>query len=165
MRYYEEIEKHEKCLMVFKKHPIQDRALYISKAQYDNEYKIYQEIWTCMLSMFKALEEITLKNKYKESDIKTKCDEVFKMNNDFLFLVEKYSLFYKEEYLVEFYHIGTLLQGTLNKLVYIPIVEGSVIIDNDLKLELNSEIRQTHKVISKTKGLIKEYLNSLRLDE
>lgn len=71
--YKSELQKETERLSA-----IQDKALYISKAQYDNEYRVYQEIWgklhACTVStirLYPGYEEIPTEaaeyKKYQEN--------------------------------------------------------------------------------------------------
>ena len=84
---------------------IQDKALYISKAQYDNEYHIYQEIWEkmneCILitkMLYPTFENRPVDKdeceKYQEEKLK-RYRMVFK---DYLLIIDRFAPFYKKEF-------------------------------------------------------------------
>ncbi len=84
---------------------IQDKELYISKAQYDNEYKIYQEIWGKMhecivfsLKLYPTFENMPLGEKEKEEYQMSKYSKYVQAYNDFSMTIDKYAPFYREDF-------------------------------------------------------------------
>lgn len=83
-----------------------DKALYVSKVQYDNEYKIYMEIWAklheCIvytLSLYpQGIENVPAdKKEFEQYQIK-KYEEYVTRYNDFSMTIDKYAPFYKKEF-------------------------------------------------------------------
>ncbi|HBL85173.1 MAG: hypothetical protein A2Y17_01385 [Clostridiales bacterium GWF2_38_85] len=80
-----------------------ERASYISKAQYDNEIRIYINIWNDMhncimntLSLYKIMEDVPLDEKVKQDFNFKKYSTFVSSYNSFLDTIEKNAPFYKE---------------------------------------------------------------------
>lgn len=105
---------------------LNDKALYVSKAQYDNEYKIYMEIWdklhecvTYTLLLYpQGLESVPVDDKKREEYVVNKLDDFTKRFNDFSMIVDKYAPFYRKDFYDSFIslRIKCSAQGNLYKL-------------------------------------------------
>lgn len=141
---------------------LQDKALYISKVQYDNEYKIYQEIWEEMHRIMMMVQEFCCENRYNRLDWATKVSKFADKIVEFEFLIEKYSLFYQEEFISNFYQIISLSYNVVNK--FKAYQENNIIEINTLKSdELFEEYHKVTNYITSVKVKIKKYLHSLVL--
>lgn len=83
----------------------QEKALYISKAQYDNEYSIYREIWETMREcivktsmLYPKVGNLPSDEKEKEEYQKKKYDEYIDAFNQFSKTIDKAAPFYKEDF-------------------------------------------------------------------
>lgn len=96
-----------------------DKALYVSKAQYDNEYRIYTEIWAklhnCIVYTLmlypQGLVNVPLDEKEYEKYQAKKYEDYVKYYNDFSMAIDKYNPFYKKE----FYELFVKLRGICNR--------------------------------------------------
>ncbi len=163
---------------------IQDKELYISKAQYDNEYKIYQEIWGKMHECIKLTKFLYAYRKNdmldyvneEEKIIREKNDNFQNAFNEYLTVIEKYAPFYKYEFYEKFIdvrkkcsYLGNIFNRHEWKLV---ISEKSVII-TDKHGTLSEEERAQCKIIpneldkisNELQMEIREYLLGLQLKE
>ncbi len=161
---------------------IEEKALYISKFNYDNEYKIYMEIWPKLndcISKTMRLYPIGIENvpideeelkKYKEN----KYEEFRNSFNEFVLCVDKYAPFYQEEYYNYFnlikdecFSIGDMFFMYEFEVKYNESFRGC----RDLKMTTKEwkEVKgKEDKIIKIKKELlekIREYLNGLKLEE
>ncbi len=89
---------------------LKDMKLHISKAQYDNEYKIYVELWVSLNSCVNKTITLYPAGIYNTpvdpaEHFKYQCeknDEWVDVYNDFLNCVRKYAPFYKKEFYDQF---------------------------------------------------------------
>lgn len=93
-----------------------DKALYVSKAQYDNEYRIYTEIWAklheCVIYTLmlypQGIENVPVdKDELKKYQIK-KYENYVKRYNDFSMTIDKYAPFYKKDFYDSFLDLRSL---------------------------------------------------------
>ena len=89
---------------------LQEKALYISKVNYDNEYKIYMEIWQKLINCIsdtnflypRGLVNVPIDKdeyeKYQEDKYKKYSDSY----NDYSNCIEKYAPFYKKKFYDQF---------------------------------------------------------------
>jgi hypothetical protein len=103
---------------------IQDKELYISKAQYDNEYKIYQEIWgkmhECIVfskKLYPTFENMPIEEKEKEEYQMSKHSKYVQTYNDFSMTIDKYAPFYREDFYKGFLDIRNKC-STLGRIFY-----------------------------------------------
>ena len=107
-KYEKEIEsyKGEIDVKLNKLDKIEEKALYITKVNYDNEYKIYMEIWPklieCVNSTIKlyprGIEDVPIDEKELENYKRDKYKEFVSNYIKFYNCIEKYAPFYKEEF-------------------------------------------------------------------
>ena len=151
---------------------IEEKALYISKFNYDNEYKIYMEIWPKLndcISKTMRLYPIGIENvpideeelkKYKEN----KYEEFRNSLNEFVFCVNKYYNYFNliED---ECFSIGDMFFMYEFEVKY----NESFRACRDLKMTTKEwkEVKGKEDKIIKKKLLekIREYLNGLKLEE
>ena len=115
VKYEKELEVYRTELnaRLTKLDKIEEKALYISKVNYDNEYKIYMEIWPKLIKCISdtnALYPRGLVNvpidkdefqKYQEDLYKTFMESY----NDYSTCIEKYAPFYKKKFYDKFVFI------------------------------------------------------------
>jgi cell division protein FtsB len=160
---------------------IQDKALYISKAQYDNEYKIYQEIWEKMhecVALTKALYPISEnvpseEEKYNEYQV-GKYEKFSRAYNEYLKTIEKHAPFYKKEFYDKFMEIREkcISIGIQFKMYEIDVkysVTFAMVRDKAIPFAERNKCSSTipkeiDKISDKLKTEIREYLLSLRLE-
>lgn len=161
---------------------IQEKALYISKVNYDNEYKIYMEIWPklikCSNDVFRlyprGIEDVPIDEKelemYKKKKYKNFCDSY----NKFIDCIDKYAPFYQEEYydcLNKIKEHCFRIADTYKMYEFDVKYNLSFAGCRDLKLkaEERKEIFEREEEILKLKGelliKIRTYLNGLKLKE
>lgn len=94
---------------------LNDKALYVSKAQYDNEYSIYLEIWSALneviiySKMLYPIMESTPADKEERQKFKNeKYNNYVGKYNLFSFLIDKYAPFYKKEFYESFKQVRNL---------------------------------------------------------
>lgn len=94
---------------------LNDKALYVSKAQYDNEYSIYLEIWSALneviiySKMLYPIMESTPADKEERQKFKNeKYNNYVEKYNLFSFLIDKYAPFYKKEFYESFKQVRNL---------------------------------------------------------
>lgn len=161
---------------------IEEKALYISKFNYDNEYKIYMEIWPklndCISKTLRlypmGIENVPIDKeelkKYKEN----KYEEFRDSFNEFVLCIDKYAPFYREEYYndlnlikEECFSIGDMFFMYEFDVKYNDSFRGC----RDLKMTTEEwrEVKEKKdKIIKIKKELlekIREYLNGLNLGE
>lgn len=116
-KYSKEIEKYKSELEISlnRANALQDKSLYISKVQYDNEYKIYQEIWGLMhnaivstLMLYPALEDLPNDHEIKEKYQLEKYQKYTENYNNYSVGIDKYAPFYKEDFYKDFIEIRSL---------------------------------------------------------
>lgn len=111
-KYEKEIEKYKSEInaKLSKLDKIEEKALYISKVNYDGEYKIYMEIWPSLINCINAtnwlfprgIENVPVDKdeleKYKENKY-NEFREKYIIFND---CIEKYAPFYQEDFYKDF---------------------------------------------------------------
>ncbi len=107
-KYEKEIEtyKSEINVKLNKLDKIEEKALYITKINYDNEYKIYMEIWPKLIDCVndtiklypRGIENVPIDEEEQEKYKQDKYNEFFKCYMEFYNCIERYSPFYKEEF-------------------------------------------------------------------
>ena len=104
---------------------INDKALHISKSQYDNEYRIYQEIWgrmyECILlsKNLYPIHENKLTDPEKEEERKMeKYSKYVDAFNEYSKTIDKYAPFYREDFYDIFINIRRICSdvGSLFKM-------------------------------------------------
>ena len=186
----EEKAKHQKEIEGYKSNlskelarinAIQDQALYISKNQYDNEYKIYQKIWQSLhqctlrsIQLYPGYEELPINEKERESYNEEKYKMFVKTFNDFSTTIEEYAPFYKEELYLAFKDLRTLCgeMGSIFKTeefdkkynATFAAVKDEPMSTEDRKrtMELRNLINNKKETLSSD---MRTYLNSLKLKE
>ena len=162
---------------------IQDKALYISKAQYDNEYIIYQEIWEklndCIINT-RRLYTSGFNNKPEdkkelEKFQKDKNKKFIDAFNQFSLAIEKYAPFYKKEFFDVFINvrnkcseIGSIFQTNEFEVKYSRSFEGA----RNTKMSTEEHVKvystfptEIDEIKTKLQEEIRSYLLSLRLVE
>ena len=144
---------------------MQDKALHISKGQYDYEYKIYQEIWGALQNIIRMIENISFPRIYNAEDFKLKYKKIYKKCKKFEFKINKYSLFYQEQFINELYKILTLAVSFCTDIKKLEVKNSMIEINDDIsnQLFLKQDIIQGQS--NDLKVLIKTYLHSLILNE
>lgn len=161
---------------------IEEKALYITKVNYDNEYKIYMEIWPKLVDCVNAtmklyprgLENVPIDEKELEMYKEDKYNEFVKCYMEFYNCIEKYAPFYEEEFYNDLNimkeissFIGNQYQMYEFEVKYNESFKGC----RDLKItvEERKEIKEKQQKLLdiKEKLLIKirNYLNGLKLRE
>lgn len=188
-----EIESYKKQLEteLAKLKAYQEKALYVSKTQYDKEYSIYFEIWEAMhecilftFDLFLIVEDIPIDEKEfaefrLKRDIKKIAEEKSKKYsvcvnawNDFSKKIDKYAPFYREDFYNNFVEIRSMCKEILG-LFYTYEIQCKNY-DSDLFAKDNVMDRECRQNIGKIekqienkenhlKKEIREYLLSLQL--
>lgn len=158
-----------------------EKALYISKVQYDNEYKIYQEIWTKLndasisaLNLYSAgIEDVPVD---KEQEQKYKEDKYFnfaKLYNEYINIIEKYAPFYRKDFYDKFILLRDKFSrvGIIYKMYVIDVtynlsfkaVRGMTISPEE-NIEVSIKIpKEINQIKEDLLNGIREYLLSLQL--
>lgn len=181
--HQEEIDEYKSKLQVEldRLNAIQDKALYISKNQYDNEYRIYQDIWhklykctTATIRLYPGYEAVPVDEDERQKYMEEKYANYVSCFNEFNNSIEENTPFYKAEFYVLFSNLrnccremGTIFKYENIKKIY-NLSFGAVrnepmsIEDRKRTLELRKEIVEKREQLS---AGIREYLQSLRLSE
>lgn len=160
---------------------ISDKELHITKAQYDNEYKIYMEIWAklhnCVIFTLQLYPQGLVNVPIDETAFFEYQKEKYKIfvenYNDFSLAIDKYAPFYKKEFYEKFIELRNLcsrqgshfnhyeiqrkvnLSYTANRDVHIPIE-----VEKDIWTNIPNAINKLEENLIEE---IREYLLNLRL--
>lgn len=157
-----------------------EKATYISKAQYDNEFKIYMEIWDKMSICIResinlypmGIENVPIDEKEKEEYQIKKYQRYAEAFNEYSTFINKYAPFYKKDFYEKFSEVRKSCAYLGNK--YEDCKFG---VKNNLSLkgakeeilrnEYNKELFEKQKYLSgiseKFSSEIREYLLSLKI--
>jgi hypothetical protein len=151
---------------------LNDKALYVSKVQYDNEYRIYLEIWSALNEAIifsemlypiveKTPEDKEEKQKFKEEKYKKFAEKY----NLYSFLIDKYAPFYKKEFYDSFKEVRKLCSNLGNTFeIYELDLKSNESKDADLRKEIYRDIPQElEKLKDDLQQKIRDYLLSLQL--
>lgn len=160
---------------------INERALHISKVQYDKEFEIYLEIWeklnSCTVYTMKlypdGFDEIPIDDKEKEDEFKRRYALYVESYNAFSSTIDKYAPFYDENFYNSFLKIRSLCSkmGRIFKYYNFDIKYSASIIgsrEEDLSVDDRKEvyIRIPDELKRETKDVqkgIRDYLKNLRI--
>ena len=108
VKYDKELEnyKSEINLGLNKLDKIEEKALYISKVNYDNEYKIYMEIWPKLIECInstlwlypRGIENVPVDEKKLEKYKEDKYNDFREKYMEYNKCIEKYAPFYQKEF-------------------------------------------------------------------
>lgn len=162
---------------------VNEKELYVSKAQYDNEYKIYMEIWEklhkCIVYTLQLYPQGIVNMPIDEKGMleyqKQKYELYAENYNDFSLTIDKYAPFYKKQFYEKFIEIRKLCckQGTYfdhyeiqrkTNLSYIGNREAPIPnkVDEDIWGKIPNEINILENELAEQ---MREYLLNLRLKE
>ena len=160
---------------------LQDKALYISKTQYDNENRIYQEIWKKLykctgasIRLYPGYEDMPIDEKEREEYQKEKYSKYVECYNGFTAAIEEYAPFYRDDFYTAFgeicrdcYEIGDIFKleefDKKNNASYAAVRDEPMSAeDRQRTKELRKEIHTKQEELAKK---IREYLVSLQLKE
>ena len=160
---------------------IQSKALYISKAQYDNEYRIYQEIWqklhrcaVASVRLYPGYEEFPIDKEEREKYQEEKYHRFVECYNEFVNSMEENAPFYQDNFYALFmelrddcHEMGMLFKTEEFDKKY--NATFAAVKDEPMSVEdwrrthtLRGEIREKEGRLGKE---LREYLQSLRLSE
>lgn len=182
VKYDKELEnyKSEINLGLNKLDKIEEKALYISKVNYDNEYKIYMEIWPKLIECInstlwlypRGIENVPVDKKKLEKYKKGKYSEFREKYMEYNQCIEKYAPFYQ----VEFYNILKEIKeicfyiGDQYKMYEFDVkYNESFVACRDLKMSIEErkELDEKQKKLTKLREIllekIRDYLNNLKL--
>lgn len=151
---------------------LNDKALYVSKAQYDNEYRIYLEIWSALneaivySKLLYPITESTPEDKEEKQKFKVEKYKNFaEKYNSYSFLIDKYAPFYKKEFYDSFKTVRKLCSslGTTFEVYELDLTynepKGA-----DLRKEIYRDIPQElENLKDELQQKIRDYLLSLQL--
>lgn len=161
---------------------IEEKALYISKLNYEGEYKIYMEIWPKLIDCVSktlrlypmGIENVPIDKQELEEYQKNKYNEFRDSFNDFITCIDRYAPFYREDYYndlnqirSECFSIGDMFKMFEFDVKYNESFRGC----RDLKMTTKEwkEIKEKEEKILKIKDelliKIREYLNGLILED
>lgn len=161
---------------------IEEKALYISKYNYENEYKIYMEIWPllnkCVSNTIRlypmGIENVPVDEQEREKYNEEKYEDFRESYNNFSICIDKYAPFYQESYYNdlneiknECYSIGSMFKMFEFDVKYNESYRGC----RDLKMSGKEwkEVKEKEDKILKVKNellvKIREYLNKLKLND
>ncbi|WP_277407834.1 hypothetical protein [Lacrimispora xylanisolvens] len=152
---------------------LNDKALYVSKAQYDNEFRIYTEIWS-------ALHEVIIFSKrlypfYEsrpEDEAKYyryqqgKYDNFVEKYNSYSMLIDKYAPFYKKEFYDSFKEVRNWCHSLGSKFsIYELEFDTKETKPKDVCMEIYFDIPESlDRIEDELQGKIREYLLGLQLN-
>lgn len=159
---------------------LNDKALYVSKAQYDNEYKIYMEIWEklheCVLHtllLYPNYVNIPVDDKRLEDDFDDKYDNYAKTYNEFSITIDKYAPFYRKDLNDSFIFLRDLCskQGHYYKIFIVDLNHCLVEMvkrNNSMPEEIYKEVyidnpNELFRLENELSEKIREYLLNLQL--
>lgn len=114
MEFQKEIEdlKHNFQIEINKLNSINETATYITKAQYDKEFLIYQELWEelhkCIIytkNLYPISENVPVGEEELEKYNRKKHSDFVEAFNNYSMTIDKYAPFYKEDFYNEFVKI------------------------------------------------------------
>ncbi len=160
----------------------QDKRLYISKTQYDNEYKIYQNIWAklnnCVLNTIAlypgGIENVPVDEKEKEEYQMDKHKKYVQAYNEFSRAIQDNAPFYTKKFYESFVSIRTDCSSIGDLFFY---YEWDIKYNLSYALcrgekmtgeERREMIETRNRIVSSKDALqdeIREYLSGLRLQE
>lgn len=185
LKYNKELEEYKSKLneQLNKIKNVSEKELYVSKAQYDNEYKIYMEIWEKLhkctaytLRLYpRGLVNVSADENKMLDYQEEKYEEYTEHYNNFSMTIDKYAPFYQQEFYEKFVEIRWFCnkQGSYFKqyeiqrkinLSYAANRDAPMpnIIDEDIWLKTPNKISELENELSKQ---MREYLLTLRLKE
>lgn len=179
-----EIEKYksEINIKLNKIDKIEEKALYISKVNYDNEYKIYMEIWHKLIECVnrtlmlypQGIENVPIDkeelDKYKENKYK-KFVEAY---NDYVSCINKYAPFYQENFFNDFneikkncFYIGSQYEMYEFDVKYNKSFAGcrDLVMSTEERREISKNTNNIVKLKEELLINIRKYLNGLILKD
>lgn len=158
---------------------ILEHSLYVSKLNYENEYKIYKDIWDklnrCVIStckLFPIVEDVPVDENDVQKFNESKYNEYVTNLNEFGFCVDIYAPFYIEELYNAFNELrrSCIFIGNKFKLYKIDVKKNlsySAVRNLTMKIEEEKEIYEKKTEIVKNKEdliiKIRDYLNDLKI--
>lgn len=153
---------------------LNDKALYVSKTQYDNEYRIYLEIWSALNEaiiysemLYPIIEETPEDQEEKLKFKKEKYENFAEKYNVYSCLIDKYAPFYKKEFYDSFKEVRKLCGslGNIFKIYELDSISNEPK-DANLRKEIYRDIPQDlDKLKDDLQQKIRDYLLSLQLTE
>ena len=182
VKYDKELEnyKSEINLGLNKLDKIEEKALYISKVNYDNEYKIYMEIWPKLIECInstlwlypRGIENVPVDEKKLEKYKEDKYNDFREKYMEYNKCIEKYAPFYQKEFyniLKEIkeicFHIGDQYKMYEFDVKY----NESFVACRDLKMSIEErkELDEKQKKLTELRETllekIRDYLDKLKL--
>lgn len=153
---------------------INEKALYISKAQFDNEYKIYSEIWDKMHEarvasemLYPRYEEVPASEDERKKYNQSKYTTYIEKYNSYTMTIEKYAPFYQESFYKKLIEIRNICHSLG---VCFEIYEINNQYDKPKPKEVKKEVYHTsHEnlkiIVEDLQNSLREYLRKLRLEE
>lgn len=185
LKYNKELEEYKSKLneQLNKVKSISEKELYVSKAQYDNEYKIYMEIWeklhNCTAYTLQLYPQGPVNVPADENAMldyqKKKYKKYYEHFIDFTLTIDKYAPFYQQEFYEKFKEIKWWcsrqgeyfdhyeIQRKIN-ISYAANRDAPIpnIVDEDMWLKIPYKIRELENELSEQ---MREYLLTLSLKE
>lgn len=182
VKYEKELEgyKSEINSRLNKLDKIEEKALYISKVNYDNEYKIYMEIWSKLIECInstlwlypRGIENVPVDEKKLEMYKEDKYNDFREKYMEYNQCIEKYAPFYQKEFyniLKEIkeicFHIGDQYKMYEFDVKY----NESFVACRDLKMSIEErkELDEKQKKLTELRETllekIRDYLDKLKL--
>lgn len=160
---------------------LNDKYLHVSKSQYDNEYRIYQEIWEVLNDL--TISADSLLHNIRDEDIvgtdlitylNQRIEEYNYLDKRFTKIIDQYAPFYKSDFFHQFYNLkiyGTIISVYYKKYGLNPdnytenprqLTEG---ITANEKLNIINKSGEMMELKYKLIEEIRDYLYSLQLHE
>lgn len=158
---------------------LQDKALYISKSQYDNEFRIYREIWqklhrcaSASVRLYPGYEDLPTDEGEREKHQEEKYHHYAESYDDFSAAIEENAPFYRDNFYGLFIELraacsemGDIFKQEVFDKKY--NLSFALVRDEPMSKEDRQRVRELRREISEKKEQlakeIREYLHSLRL--
>ena len=161
---------------------IEEQALYVSKINYDNEFKIYLEIWPKLIKCIQyticlypgGIENVPVDEKEREKYMEEKYEKYLKSIKDFSDCIDMYAPFYQEDFYEDFDKIRTncTFIGNIYHIYNFEVkynLSYSSCRDIKIKTEEQKEIYEKEEELKNLRknlqSRIREYLNDLKLND
>lgn len=154
---------------------IEEKALYISKVNYDNEYKIYMEIWPKLIECVNRtlmLYPQGIENVPIDKDELDKYKKFIEVYNDYVSCINKYAPFYQENFFNDFneikkncFYIGNQYEMYEFDVKYNQSFAGcrDLVMSTEERREISKNVDNIVKLKEELLINIRKYLNELIL--
>lgn len=161
---------------------IEEKALYISKVNYDNEYSIYRDIWPKLIKCFWAtsrlypmgIENVPIDKTEREKYEEKKYKDFYESFNEYSECIDQNAPFYQEEFYNDFTTIKEecFFIGDKYKMYKFDVKYNETFascrdltIKSKELIEIQEKIKKIMELQKDLQGRIRNYINGLKLKE